>query len=65
MEIFINEEESLLLIKALENLEYNNYEKINNKYKFDMLLAKIIYMSLDYGKTLEGKTVEDIYEEIS
>ena len=29
MEIFINEEESLLLIKALENLEYNNYEKMN------------------------------------
>ena len=65
MEIFINEEESLLLIKSLENLENNNSEKINNKYKFDMLLAKMIYMSLDYGKTLEGKTVEDIYEEIS
>lgn len=66
----ISEEDSLVMWRALQvyldQIESNHpLASDDDAQRAELLLAKMIYLSLEFADTLDGRTFKDILEEVA
>ena len=66
----ISEEDSLVMWRALEvyldQIQSNHsLTKEDDAARAELLQAKMIYLALEFAGTLDGRTFQDIYKEVS
>ena len=61
----ISEQDSLVMWRALEVYLNQIAKNCADAERAELLRAKMMYLALEFAGTLDGRTFEDIYQEVS